>query len=115
MVQLSKDQRVFVVTFWYETKSCVAVQGLFRQHFPDRAPPTPRTIRLNVKKYLEEGTSLNVNKNNSGRPQTARSVENVERVRNLLLENREGISCRRNTTLARFNTVRLFFVGICKK
>ena len=30
---LTKDQRVFVVNYWYETKSCVAVQGLFRQRF----------------------------------------------------------------------------------
>ena len=42
---LTKDQRVFVVNSWYETESCVAVQGLFRQRFCDREPPTRRTTK----------------------------------------------------------------------
>ena len=98
MFQFTKEQRIFIVNSWIETKSCPAVIELFRQEFPDREPPTRNSIRYNVRKYHEKGTSLNVNKNNSGRPRTGRSVENVERVRNVLLENRQGVSCRRNTS-----------------
>ena len=108
MVQLTKEQRIFVVLTYWETKSYVATNRLFRQRFPDREPPAKHTIYKNVKKYLEKGMSLNTNKNNSGRRRMALTPENVARVRELLLAEREGISCRRNAlglTKSTFNRI----------
>ena len=58
--------------------------------------PSKSTIWRNVQKYLSSGTSHNRNKGNSGRRRVARSEENVAAVRNLLEENPENVSARRN-------------------
>ena len=46
-------------------------------------PPTKTTILKNVMKYLDAGTSLNLNKGSSGRRRTTRSEDTVA-VRDLL-------------------------------
>ena len=104
MGQLSTEQRVFVVTKYYETRSphavqealmrykkpsCGtrsphAVQEAFMQQFPDRQPPSKTTIWRNVIKYERKGTCLNCNKGNSGRRRSVRTGENIELVRNTL-------------------------------
>ena len=61
MVQLTKEQRVFVVKKYYETHSFLEVQRLFAIQFPDRRPPVKWSIWKNVKKYEEHGTSRNRN------------------------------------------------------
>ena len=73
MVQLSKDQRVFIVKTYYETKKFSVVQRLFRERFPERNPPSKSSIWDNVQKYQTHGTSLNRNAKNSGRKRTGRS------------------------------------------
>ena len=73
MVQLTTEQRVFVVKHWFITRSYDEVRRLFRDHFPDREPPTKKTIWTNVNKYSEHATSLNRNSGHSGRPKTSRS------------------------------------------
>ena len=83
-MQLTKDQRVFVVTTWTSTKSIKGVQQLFSERFPEQESTSKNTIWQNVKKYQQAGTSLNLNKGRSGRKKTARSEENIESVRNLL-------------------------------
>ena len=97
MVQFTIEQRAFVVQKYHETKSYVATQNAFRIRFPDREPPTKRTIWKNVKKYGEHGTSLNRNTGRSGRPRTGRSQENIELVREAV-ERNPRISSRRNGT-----------------
>jgi hypothetical protein len=77
-------------------QSLVAVQNAFRQRFPGRNPPSKSTILQNFRKYSEHGTSLNRNKNNSGRPRTARSQQNIAAVRRLLEQNPRDVSARRN-------------------
>ncbi len=107
MVQLTKDQRVFVVLHYNRTGSLLSVQNAFRERFPDRNPPAKTTILKNVRKYNNHGTSLNRNKTNSGRPKTARSEVNIEAVRRLLEQNPE-VSARRNPlniTSAGFNRI----------
>ena len=68
----------------------------FRGRFPDRDPPHKTTILRNVRKYSSQGTSLNLNKGNSGRRRTARTEQNIAAVRTLLEQNRRDVSARRN-------------------
>ena len=95
MVNLTTEQRVLVVRKHYETGSYIEVQEAFRGRFPDRDPPVKATRWKNVTKYERSGTSLNLNKGNSGRRRTATSVQNVDVVR-VLLENNPNINARRN-------------------
>ena len=96
MVQLTTEQRVFVVTQFTLIPNVTAVQNAFRIRFPDRNPPVRNTILKNVRKYQNTGTSLNRNKSNSGRRITARNEVNIAAVRELLEETPRGVSARRN-------------------
>ena len=60
MVQLTTEQRVFIVINYTRTQSTTEVRNAFQQRFPDRNPPS--TILSNVRKYSNAGTSLNLNK-----------------------------------------------------
>ena len=95
MVQLTTEQRIFIVVNFVRTQSAPAVVDLFQQRFPDRNPPAPSTIMRNVWKYSNHGTSLNRNRGNSGRRRSVRTAENINAVRDVLQED-PHISCRRN-------------------
>ena len=95
MAQFSKEERVFMVKSYFETKSFDFVINAFQEQFPNREPPAKSTIYRNVKKYSEEGTSLNLNKGRSGRRRTVRTQENIARVRQGLEQN-PNLSTRRN-------------------
>ncbi len=95
MAQLTREQRVFIVLNYIQTQSSTAVQNAFQARFPGRDPPAPSTILRNVQKYLNAGTSLNLNKGNSGTRRSIRTAENIEDVRNLLQQN-PHVSARRN-------------------
>ena len=95
MVQLTAEQRVFVVLNYTRTQSTTQVRNAFRERFPNRNPPAASTILENVRKYENSGTSLNLNKGNSGRRRTTRTAENIDAVRDLLQEN-PHMSARRN-------------------
>lgn len=84
-MQLTKDQRVFVLKTWISTRSIKQVQELFAHSFTDRTAPSKNTIWKTFRKYQQEGTSLNLNKGRSGRRKTARNEENIENVRTSLL------------------------------
>lgn len=111
MVQLTVEQRVFVVRTYFETRSYDAVRDLFQNQFPNRPSPTNMTIYRNVNKYQDHGTSLNRNSSASGRPRSGRSPDNIDRVQEALEENPEGIVCRRNGLGLSAST----FNRICKK
>ena len=96
MVQLTVEQRIFVVETFFSTNSYVEVRRRFEVQFPGRRPPTNMNIYRNVNKYRQHGTSLNRKSSNSGRPRSGRSIENIERVQELLEENPDGVSYRRN-------------------
>jgi hypothetical protein len=51
MVQLTAEQRVFVVLNYTRTQSTNAVRNAFRERFPNRNPPVASTILENVRKY----------------------------------------------------------------
>ena len=95
MVQLTTEQRVFIVLQYEKVQNTTEVQNAFRIRFPDRNPPHKGSILKNVRKYSREGTSHNLNKRNSGRIRTARSAENIAAVRDLLEED-PHVSARRN-------------------
>jgi hypothetical protein len=63
------------------TQSATEVRNAFQQRFGDRNPPPPSTILRNVRKYLNAGTSLNLNKGNSGRRRTIRTAQNIDAVK----------------------------------
>lgn len=94
-MQLSKEQRIFVVESYLRTGSFKLVQQHFEQRFPERASPTKKTIWTNVKKFKTEGTTLNLNKERSGCRRTERTPENINLVREKLIETPK-ISTRRN-------------------
>ena len=73
-MQLTIEQRVFVVINYHETKSSRQVKERFSQRFPGRNAPTDRTVLKNVRTYSDNGTSLNLNKGNSGHPTTAKKI-----------------------------------------
>ena len=70
------------------------MQNAFEARFPDRNVPSRSTIWRNCQKFLSTGTCHNRNKGNSGRQRTARSAENIEAVRTLLLENPGNVRAR---------------------
>ena len=98
IMQLTVEQRVFVVKKYHETGSFVTVRQAFQRQFPGVNPPSKSTIFRNVQKYQNEGTSKNLNKERSGRRRTARSQQNVQQMRQLLAQQPNGLSCRRNPT-----------------
>ena len=87
MVQLTTEQRVSIVKNYLQTQSSTAVQKAFQARFSGRNPPAPSTILRNVNKYLNAGTSLNLNKGNSGRRRSIQTAENIEAVRDVLQQN----------------------------
>ena len=68
MAQLSNEQRVFVVETYFRTNSYKKVKEAFPDKFPER----------DVKKYRNHATSLNRNKENSGRKRSARTLKLYE-------------------------------------
>ena len=58
-MQLTTEQRVFLMTEWTHSGSLQQVAQAFRRRFPDRNVPAKSTIWKNVRKYQAEGTSLN--------------------------------------------------------
>ena len=85
-MQLSKE-RVFVVTSYLRTGSFKLFQQDFEQGFPERASPTKKTIWTNVNKFKTEGTTSNLNRERSGCRRTERTTENINLVREKLIEN----------------------------
>lgn len=96
MVQLTIEQRPFVVRSFYQTGSLQLTREAFRGRFPDRQPPALKSIWANVRKYEAHGTSQNRNKGNSGRIRTGRSEANIAAVRERLDEHPRSTSARRN-------------------
>ena len=96
MVQLTTEQRTFVVKGYYETGSLQTTHNEFGQGFPDRQPPVHKTIWANVRKSSQDGRILNRNKGNSGRRCTGRSEANIEAVRQRLEEHPTETSAKQN-------------------
>jgi hypothetical protein len=59
MVQLTTEQRTFIIKTFYETNSFQQTRVAFAERFPDRRLPAITTISANVCKFEVHGTSLN--------------------------------------------------------
>ena len=94
-MQLTVQQRTFLVTNYILTGSFPHVQELFEHKFPGRGSPSKSTIWRNVLKYQQHGTNHNHNQGRSGRNKAARTEENIGMVRDLLQDNPTA-STRRN-------------------
>ena len=82
----SIQEKTFCVETYFETKSFCAVQRRFRLEFQCRHYPGKRLIHRWAQKFREHWTSLNLNAKGkrdtySGRPQSARSLENIDAIR----------------------------------
>ena len=88
MSQISKQERAFVVEKIFGKKKLqyIAFQAAFQQRF-NQTLPCKRTVQQNVNKYRSHRSSLNRNKENSGRRRSARSEYNIELVKNILKNN----------------------------
>ena len=95
MVQLTPQQRSFVVTEYARLGSFRAVRIAFALQYPHRPVPATSTILRNCRKYQETGTSQNLNKGRSGRRRTVRTDANIQAVRDLLNQDPQT-SARRN-------------------
>ena len=100
-MQLTVEQRTFVVQVYFEARSITEVKNRFHQRFRDRQPPSKSSIQKIIKKFQERGTVENQNAGRSGRNRTARTGANINVVR-AAIEANPRISARRNG------------LGICK-
>ncbi|KAF2361513.1 Protein of unknown function DUF4817 [Trinorchestia longiramus] len=106
-MQLTKEQRTFIVEKYFQAKCFQQVIQSFQEHVPERQSPTKMTIWRNVTRCGTEGTSLNLNKGRSGRKRTGRSEENVRIIQGALTENPQ-ISARKSrldVTKSTFNRI----------
>ena len=103
MPKLTTEQRVFIVTHYYETRSVDEVRRRFEEQYPAENLPSRSTVWRNVHKYKTHGTSLNRNKGNSGRKISVRTDEQIEEIRELLIVNpkvvarRDGVGISKTT------------------
>ena len=59
-MQLTKDQRIFIVLEFKETKSCEQVRRTFIENSLKRNSPTKKTVYRTVTKFNEHGSELKV-------------------------------------------------------
>lgn len=93
-MQLTNEQRIFIVTTYGETKNVKATVQQFQAKYDGRLL-SENTVRKTVVKFQEYGTIHNRNKGHSGRRLTKRTPENIQLVQNRLQED-AYFSCRRN-------------------
>ena len=67
-------------------RSLAKVKERFQARFPNRNPLTSRKILKNVWKYSQYGTSLNLNKGNSGRRVTVRAPDPIDNKKTSIAE-----------------------------
>ena len=83
-MQVTAEQRVFVVKTYYKTSRYLEVKEAIHRRFSERGPAANRTIWTNAMKYKRKGASLNslnINKGRCDRKRTDRTKETMEVVR----------------------------------
>ena len=94
-MQLTNNQRVFIVNCYTDRRSYKLVKERFEEAFPERTSPSKSTIHGTVRKFNYVGTVHNLNKGKSGRLKTIRNEGNIAHVRQMIEEN-PNVSYRRN-------------------
>ena len=80
----TEQQKIKIITFWYESKSYVEVCRSFCREFNVHTRDGPKNaIKQIVKHFEDKGTMRNTNKGNSGWPASITKIqENIDKVRN---------------------------------
>ena len=88
MPRLTVQQRTKIVELWHQTKSVIQVQRLYSRHFGIHLHHAPnfRTIKCTIAKFTNVGSICDLHKGHSGRKRTCRSEENVEMVRQAVIQ-----------------------------
>ena len=84
-MQLTLEQRNFVVTNYLRPRSLTEVQQLFEQSFRDRGSPTKITMWKKAKRYKIERSRLNLNNDHSSRRRTERIQKNFSLLQEKLI------------------------------
>ena len=66
-MQLTTEQRTYIIECNIRRGSYQHVQEQFAQRFPNRNSPSKSSIQAIIEKFQEKGSILNQNKGNSGR------------------------------------------------
>ena len=103
MVQLTTEQRVFVVTNFIRMQNVREVQDAFRLRFPDRNPPLRNTIVDNVRNIKTRERALIETRESQAGEEQEEVRKNIAAVRELLEEN-PHVSSRRNPAAATQST-----------
>ncbi|KAF2357130.1 Protein of unknown function DUF4817 [Trinorchestia longiramus] len=94
-MQMTKEQRIFIVLEYETTKNCEQVRRAFNETFPERNLPDKKTVYRTVRKFNEQGSISNRYKGNSGRKIIQRTENNIAIVQPAITEN-PTISVGRN-------------------
>ena len=86
MPQLTTDQRVWMCIEYARTNNVCQVLRQWPVRWHGIPAPSKPTIKATFEKFMREGTCHNLNKGRSGRLRTVRMEENIEVVRQSLLE-----------------------------
>ena len=82
-MEYSKEQKLKIVEWWFETKCYTTVRRRYARKFNVRyvEAPQQKIIQYTVQKFMTKGTVLDCRKEKAGAPITPRSPTNVDRVR----------------------------------
>ncbi|KAF2368238.1 Protein of unknown function DUF4817 [Trinorchestia longiramus] len=86
-MQLTREQRIFIVLEYETTKNCEQVRRAFNETFPERNSPDKKTVYRTVRKFNEHGSINNRYKGNSGRKIIQRTENNIVIVQRAITEN----------------------------
>ncbi|KAF2362950.1 Protein of unknown function DUF4817 [Trinorchestia longiramus] len=109
-MQLTKEQRIFIVLEYETTKNCEQVRRAFNETFSERNSPDKKTVCRTVRKFYEHGSISNRYKGNSGREIIQRTENNIAILQRAITES-PTTSVRRNET----NLSKATFHRILKK
>lgn len=112
MPRLMKDQRVSICLEYARVNNACEVLRRWAERWGNLPAPTKRTVMKTYRKFVHEGTCLNINKGRSGRRRTARTAENIELVRQSLTENGQRSGRRNGLGLSRTTFERIVKIDI---
>ena len=96
MSRYTTEERIFIVESYFRLNESISeTQREFRRNFNTRNSPTPNAIKAMVARFHEQGSVCDLPK--SGRPRTARSDENRQRLAESVAED-PSTSVRRRSS-----------------
>ena len=107
MPRLTKEQRVWISLEMAAIENAAEILRRWPAQWPGINAPSAVTVQKTYKKLQAEGTCHNLHKSRSGRLRTARSVQNIERAREALIENGSRSSRRNGLGLSQSSFVRI--------